>query len=63
MKNIFFTIALTSILLFACQKQTCEPTNRGTVINDGIINGCYWLEIKNRCTNNKKLFALMKAFG
>ncbi len=44
-----------------CKKQTTSPTptqqcNCGTISNDGIDNGCYWLEIRNSCTGNKKKF-------
>jgi hypothetical protein len=28
----------------------------GTISNDGIDNGCYWLEIRNVCSGNKKTF-------
>ena len=28
----------------------------GVIANDGITGNCYWLEIRNDCTNNKKKF-------
>ena len=29
---------------------------RGTITNDGITDDCYWLDIKNDCSNNLKRF-------
>lgn len=49
--------------LTSCEK---EPINEyeneqsncscGIIANDGINNGCYWLEIRNNCSGNKKKF-------
>ena len=44
--------------LTSCKKEdiTCNPTTCGVIANDGITDGCYWLEIKNDCSGNKKKF-------
>ena len=58
MKKVLF-IALT-IALFSCKKDSPEPSksnkecNCGTVANDGIDGDCYWLEVRNQCSDNKK---------
>ena len=58
-------VFVTSFYLSSCKKEekieTCTPTNCGTIINDGIDidangNSCYYLEIKNACTDNVKKF-------
>ena len=60
MKKVLF-IALT-IALFSCKKDSPEPSksnkecNCGTVANDGIDGDCYWLEIRNACSDRKKTF-------
>ena len=54
MRNLL-VIALTSTLLFSsCTKE--EDCTCGEILNDGIDNGCYWLEIRNDCTGNRKQF-------
>lgn len=35
-----------------------KDCNCGTVANDGIDNGCYWLELRNNCSENKKKFCV-----
>ncbi len=57
MKNII-TTAVISLLFISCTKEELKKCNCGTVANDGIdINPeCYWLEIRNDCTGNKKKF-------
>ena len=49
-------LLLLSIILIGCSKEE-EPTpcNCGTIANDG-ADGCYWLEIRNDCSGNKKTF-------
>lgn len=52
--------------IYACQKD--DPIgygkdngcNCGIVIDEGIISQtqCYWLKLKNECTNNEKTFCL-----
>ena len=57
MKKIFFgALALVSIGLSGCEKE-CSSTC-GTIANDGIDSStnCYWLEIRNECSGNKKKF-------
>lgn len=58
MKKLIIAIALFSAILTSCKKEdiTCEPTSCGVITNDGITNGCYWLEIRNACSDNKKQF-------
>lgn len=52
MKRIILILSLATLI--ACSKE--KRCNCGVVANDGITNGCYWLEIRNDCTNNKKKF-------
>lgn len=54
MKKVF-NILFLSIALMSCNKET-EQCNCGTIANDGIDNSCYWLEIRNDCSGNKKKF-------
>jgi|GEM_PF-1274801 hypothetical protein len=35
-----------------------KDCNCGTVANDGIDNDCYWLELRNNCSDNKKTFCV-----
>jgi hypothetical protein len=54
-KSTFFILSLFSaITLFSCSKD--ETCNCGTIANDGIDGNCYWLEIRNECSGNKKKF-------
>ena len=55
MKKMFLIIAL-AVGLAGCNKEESKQCNCGTIANDGIDNGCYWLEIRNDCTGNKKKF-------
>jgi hypothetical protein len=32
--------------------------NCGTIANDGISGSCFWLEIRNECSGNKKKFCI-----
>ena len=58
MKKVLTLLAI--ILIAGCGKETTNPgdCNCGTVANDGIDNGCYWLELRNKCTDNKKKFCV-----
>ncbi len=61
MKKLMLTIglaAITAIGMFGCQKE-CNSTC-GTIANDGIDlnSNCYWLEIRNNCSGNKKTFCV-----
>ena len=47
-------ILIAIVLLTSCKKE--KECNCGIIANDGITNGCYWLEIRNDCTGNKKKF-------
>jgi len=47
-------ILLILFALVGCKKD--EPCNCGTITNDGNDPGCYWLEIRNDCTDHKKKF-------
>jgi len=55
MKKIILILA---VALTSCNKD--ETCNCGTIANDGIDynngNYCYWLEIRNSCSGNKKTF-------
>jgi hypothetical protein len=54
MKKVLF-IALT-IALFSCKKDENKECNCGTITNDGVSDNCYWLEIRNSCSDRKKKF-------
>jgi len=54
MKKMIMFMGVVSLVLFSCKKEEAKPCNCGTVANDGIDNGCYWLEIRNDCSGNKK---------
>lgn len=56
MKKVILILALG---FFSCQKEEPKPSctaNCGVIANDGITDGCYWLEIRNDCTGNLKTF-------
>jgi hypothetical protein len=53
MKKTIMLIGAITLILFSCKKEEC---NCGTISNDGVDNGCYWLEIRNDCSGNKKTF-------
>jgi hypothetical protein len=55
MKKVLLIMAL-AIGLTSCEKETSKPCNCGTITNDGINGSCYWLEIENDCSGNKKTF-------
>ena len=58
MKKLLMIIAIIIATLSSCTKKdiTCEPTTCGAIVNDGITDNCYWLEIENDCSKNKKKF-------
>lgn len=66
MKKILFTILVSLLILLpSCKKEEEEKPvednrqcNCGTIANDGIdsATNCYWLEIRNECSGNKKKF-------
>jgi hypothetical protein len=49
-----YTLLLIALIFASCAKD--EPCNCGTIANDGIDGDCYWLEIRNDCSENKKTF-------
>ncbi len=54
-KATLLILALAMIItVSSCTKD--EPCNCGTIANDGIDGSCYWLEIRNECSGNKKKF-------
>lgn len=55
MKKLMMIIML-AIGLVSCNKEEDKQCNCGTIANDGITGTCYWLEITNDCTGNKKTF-------
>jgi hypothetical protein len=55
MKKLIMIVML-AIGLVSCNKEEDKPCNCGTIANDGINGSCYWLEIRNDCTGNKKTF-------
>ena len=57
MKKLILCVAIMIATLISCTKEdiNCNSTC-GVIANDGITDGCYWLEIRNDCSNNKKKF-------
>jgi hypothetical protein len=55
MKKLMMIIML-AIGLTSCTKEEDKQCNCGTIANDGITGTCYWLEIRNDCSGNKKTF-------
>lgn len=65
-KNIAAVLAMAAIMIFtSCEKEDPNDSsgsnsggqcNCGTIANDGIDGNCYWLEIRNECSGNKKTF-------
>ena len=55
MKKLMMIIML-AIGLVSCNKEEDKQCNCGTIANDGITGTCYWLEIRNDCSGNKKTF-------
>jgi hypothetical protein len=60
-KTISFAGLIVGVLLLAsCKKEEeTKKCNCGTIANDGIStnadgSSCYWLEIRNSCSGNKK---------
>ena len=65
-KNIPAVLAMAAMMIFtSCKKEDPDDSggsnsggqcNCGIIVNDGIDNNCYWLEIRNECSGNKKTF-------
>ena len=61
MKKVLLILLLTTAIFSGCSNETTTPSsnsncNCGTIANDGIDEDCYWLEIRNSCSGNKKIF-------
>jgi len=56
LKVMMVTLMMCLMTMTSCEKEDTKPCNCGTIANDGIDNGCYWLEIRNECSGNKKKF-------
>lgn len=54
MKKLMLVFAV-AMMFTSCTKED-EQCNCGTIANDGINGSCYWLEIRNDCSGNKKTF-------
>lgn len=50
----FFGVILLTLMIISCKKD--EECNCGVITSEGIDGTCYWLEIRNDCSNNKKRF-------
>ena len=57
MKRVLVLLAAAAITM-SCEKEEELACNCGTIANDGIDNECYWLEIRNFCSGNKKTFCV-----
>lgn len=49
-------ILILAVVLVGCSDETPKKCNCGTIANDGIDNGCHWLEVRSDCSGNKKKF-------
>jgi hypothetical protein len=56
MKKIVLILAVLSA--FSCSEKEPQPCNCGIVANDGIDGNCHWIEIRNNCSGNKKIFCI-----
>lgn len=56
MKKSILILGLITMVLLSCKKENTCTSNCGTIINDGIDNNCFWLEIQNDCSKNNKIF-------
>ena len=56
MKKLLLGLAtIFAIGITGCDSN-CPGSTCGTIANDGIDGNCYWLEIRNECSGNKKTF-------
>ncbi|MDG1950070.1 MAG: hypothetical protein P8J32_04640 [bacterium] len=53
MKKILLLLLLC-VGMVGCQKE--KDCNCGIIANDGITDGCYWLEVRSDCSGNIKRF-------
>jgi hypothetical protein len=56
MKKLIMILMLAISIVSCSKEEDNKQCNCGTIANDGIDGSCYWLEIRNDCTNNKKKF-------
>jgi hypothetical protein len=56
MKKVVMFIMLAIGLASCSKEEDTKQCNCGTIANDGIDGSCYWLEIRNDCSGNKKKF-------
>jgi len=56
MKKLMMILMLAIGLVSCNKEEENKQCNCGTIANDGIDGSCYWLEIRNDCSGNKKKF-------
>lgn len=56
MKKVVIFIMLAISIVSCNKEEEDKQCNCGTIANDGIDGSCYWLEIRNDCSGNKKKF-------
>jgi hypothetical protein len=58
MTKLSLLLFMSFMIFLSCKKEKLEEKNCtcGVIANDGIDNGCYYLEIRNDCSGNKKRF-------
>lgn len=56
MKKVVIFIMLAISIVSCNKEEENKQCNCGTIANDGIDGSCYWLEIRNDCSGNKKKF-------
>lgn len=56
MKKLMMIVMLAIGLVSCSKEEDNKQCNCGTILNDGINGSCYWLEIENDCTGNRKTF-------
>ena len=52
MKKLLLILLVCSAM--SCKKDENKECNCGTITNDGVSDNCYWLEVRNQCSDNKK---------
>ena len=60
MKKLILIVSVLFLTVTSCTKDPITPTtcqsSCGIIVNDGIDNNCYWLQIQNDCSGNYKTF-------
>tara|TARA_R110000868_G_scaffold184980_4_gene426739 strand:+ start:3729 stop:3971 length:243 start_codon:yes stop_codon:yes gene_type:complete len=56
MKKVLLILTVLTLTLASCDKECTSSC--GTITSDGFdaSTNCYWLEIQNTCSGNKKTF-------